>query len=131
MIRFSMQQLMQLHSLLIQETGGIQGIRDMDLLDSAICSSFQTIYGKEVYFSIEEKVARITWGIVANHGFSDGNKRMGILVMLMLLRINDIVIEYTQDELFQIGIGLANGDIKYDELLVWIEKHKQIKKFSI
>ena len=126
MIKFDIQQLMELHTLLIQETGGVEGIRNINLLDSAINTSFQTIYGKEAYVTTEEKIARITWGIVTNHSFSDGNKRMGILIMLILLKLNDIAIEYTQKELIQVGIGLASGTVKYSELLVWIEAHRII-----
>lgn len=124
MIKFNKRQLMAIHSLVIEETGGVEGIRNIDLLDSAINSSFQTINGREAYFTSEEKIARITWGIVTNHSFSDGNKRIGILVMLILLKLNDIVIEYTQKELIEIGIGLASGNTKYNDLLEWIETHR-------
>ncbi|QEH69055.1 Fic family protein [Cellulosilyticum sp. ST5] len=126
MIKFDIQQLIKLHSLLIQETGGVEGISNINLLDSAINSPFQTIYGKEAYVTTEQKIARITWGIVANHSFSDGNKRMGVLIMLLLLKLNDIAIKYEQKELIQVGIELASGSMKYNELLVWIETHKII-----
>ena len=73
---------------------------------------------------IEEKAARIAFGIVNNHAFLDGNKRIGMLSMLMILRLNQVDIKYTQRELIALGLGVADGSIGYDEILDWIISHK-------
>ena len=78
----------------------------------------------EVYPTVEEKAARIAFGIVNNHAFLDGNKRIGMLSMLMILRLNQVNIKYTQRELIALGLGVADGSIGYDEILDWIISHK-------
>ena len=73
---------------------------------------------------MEEKAARIAFGIVNNHASLDGNKRIGMLSMLMILRLNQVNIKYTQRELIALGLGVADGSIGYDEILDWIISHK-------
>ena len=69
-----------LHDLVIKQSGGKAGVRDVALLDSAIACAYQTFDGKELYPSIEEKAARLGYGLISNHAFVDGNKRIGVLV---------------------------------------------------
>ena len=121
MIKFDKEKVLLLHKLLVQETGGSAGVRDFNLLDSALESAYQTFDGKELYPSKHEKAARIGYSLVANHAFVDGNKRIGIHVMLAFLNVNGIPIDPTDDEMIRVGLGLADGSIKYDGLLKWIQ----------
>lgn len=93
-------------------------------MDSALESAFQTFDGKELYPSKEEKGARLGYGLVSNHAFVDGNKRIGLLVMISFLHINEIKIKCTDDELIELGLGLADGKVDYKQLLNWINAHK-------
>ena len=93
------EQVIYLHKQFIQEFGGMEGIRNEDLLKSAIASSFQTFSLKEFYPIIEEKAARLGYGLVFNHCFIDGNKRIGAHSMLVFLALNDIQLDFTQEEL--------------------------------
>lgn len=124
MIILTVDEVIKIHGRLIEKTGGLDGLRDRGLLESAIFSIASGFGDIEVYPTLEEKAARIAFGIVNNHAFLDGNKRIGILSMLMILRLNQIDIKYTQQELIALGLGVADGRISYDEILDWIISHK-------
>lgn len=124
MIRFDKEKVLLLQQLIIKSSGGTAGVRDFGLLDSAINSVYQTFDGVELYPSKEEKGARLGFCLVSNHAFVDGNKRIGLLVMLSFLAINGIKMKYTDDELIEIGLALADGKMKYEDLLNWIKEHK-------
>ena len=124
MVEFDKEKVLLLHQLVIESTGGGEGVRDLGLLDSAIASAFQTFDGVDLYPTKEEKAARLGFNLVSNHAFVDGNKRIGLLVMLSFLAINGINLKYTDDELVEVGIKLASGEIEYEQLLEWINAHK-------
>ena len=124
MINFDKEKVLLLHQLIIEETGGKEGLRDHDLLDSALNSAYQTFDGKELFPTKEEKAARLGYGLVSNHAFVDGNKRIGIYVMLTFLEVNGIKIEAQNDEIIEVGLSLAEGKMKYEQLLKWINEHK-------
>ena len=90
MSRLSKPQILLLHEQLIAETGGSSGLRDEGMLDSALNTPFQTFAGKDVYPSLQQKAARLCFGLVKNHPFVDGNKRIGAHVMLVFLALNGI-----------------------------------------
>ena len=124
MIRFDKEKVLLLQQLVIESSGGSAGIRDFGLLDSAIESAYQTFGGNELYPTKEEKGARLGFNLVSNHAFVDGNKRIGLLVMLSFLAINGITLKYTDDELVHVGLSLADGKMTYEELLIWIIENK-------
>jgi death-on-curing protein len=72
---------------------------------------------------VTEKAARLMYALVSNHAFVDGNKRIGVFVMLMTLRLNGIQLRYTQAELIALGLAAAAGEMKYEEILNWIQRH--------
>ena len=124
MIKFSKEKILLLHQLIAAETGGSVGVRDEGLLDSAIESAFAGFGDKEFYPTKEEKAAKIGYSLVSNHAFVDGNKRIGMYIMITFLEVNGIYLDCTNDEVVQIGLGLAEGSLKYDELLEWIKNHR-------
>ena len=123
MIKFSQEKVLLLHQLITQETGGSNEVRDFNLLDSALESAYATFDGKELYPTKEEKGARLGFALISNHAFVDGNKRIGMYVMLTFLAVNGIEIECTNEEVVTVGLGIACGEIGYDELLEWIKEH--------
>lgn len=125
MITLSKKQIIMLHSQLIAETGGTDGIRDEGLLDSALSAPFQSFADTEVYPSIQQKAARLGYGLVKNHAFVDGNKRIGTHAMLVFLELNKINLIYTQDELSDTFLKIAAGEITQDDLLEWIVTHQE------
>ncbi len=122
MIKFDKEKVLLLQQLVIKSSGGTAGVRDFGLLDSAIESVYQTFDGVELYPSKEEKGARLGFCLVSNHAFVDGNKRIGLLVMLSFFAINGIKMKYSDDELIEIGLSLADGKMKYEDLLGWVKK---------
>ena len=124
MIRFSKEKVLLLHQILIEQTGGEAGVRDMGLLESALASCEMTFDGRELFPSKEEKAARLAVGLVSNHAFVDGNKRIGVYVMLTFLEVNGIRLRVTDEELVEIGISLARNTMTYEALLQWIYRHE-------
>lgn len=123
MKKITQSQIIKMHNLLINETGGSNGLRDSKLLESAINSPFQTFYNQELYPDIETKAAKLGYYLVKNHPFVDGNKRIGVLLFLVYLEINNIKINATDNEIIELGLGLADGSIDDNDLLNWIKKH--------
>lgn len=125
MIILSKEQVLQLHVNLIKATGGIDGIRDEGMLDSALNSPFQSFGGKELYPSIPAKAAQLCFGLVKNHAMIDGNKRLGTHVMLVFLALNGYELIYSQKELSDIILALASGEIGAEQILQWINEHQK------
>ena len=125
MIKFSQEKVLLLHKLITEETGGDPNIRDTDLLNSALESAFATFDGKELYPSKEEKGARLGFSLISNHAFVDGNKRIGMYVLLTFLEVNGIKLRPTNDEVARVGLAVASGEMKYDDLLNWILENEK------
>ena len=123
MIRFSQEKVLLLHQLLIAETGGSPELRDINLLDSALEGVYQTFDGQDLYPTKEEKGARLGYALISNHAFVDGNKRIGMYVMLTFLEVNGIHMDCTNEDVVEAGLGVASGTMKYDELITWVRKH--------
>ena len=124
MKRLSKEQVLLLHSQLIESFGGSSGVRDDNLLDSALETPFQTFDGEELYPTLQAKAARLGYGLIKNHCMIDGNKRIGAHAMLVFLELNGVEIEYTQKELYTTVLAVADGSLDCDELLKWILKHQ-------
>ncbi|MBQ2827261.1 MAG: type II toxin-antitoxin system death-on-curing family toxin [Clostridia bacterium] len=120
MIKFSEEKVLLLHKLITEATGGDPNIRDKAMLNSAIESAFATFDGKELYPTKEEKGARLGYSLISNHAFVDGNKRIGMYVLLTFLETNGIKLRPTNDEVARVGLAVAAGDMKYEDLLDWI-----------
>jgi len=125
MITLSKIQIKRLHRKLLEATGGLDGIRDETMLDSALAAAFQTFDGVEFYPSTMAKIARLAYGLVANHPFVDGNKRIGTYVMLILLELNHIESDFTDDDVIRIGLDLASGNMDDKQLLDLILEHSK------
>lgn len=124
MIRFSRAKVLLLHQLVVAETGGSQELRDIALLDSALEGAFQTFGGQELYPTKEEKGAWLGYSLISNHAFVDGNKRIGMYVMLTFLEVNGIHMDCTNEAVVEAGLGVASGKMKYEELLSWVRQYR-------
>ena len=123
MTKFSKDKVLLLHQYIAAETGGSVGLRDEGLLESALEGAFATFEGRELYPTKEEKAARIGASLVSNHAFLDGNKRIGMYVMLTFLEVNGIRVECTDEDIVRAGLSLADGSMDYEKLLDWIREH--------
>lgn len=124
MRKLSKEQVLMLHAQLIEEFGGTDGVRDYNLLDSALETPFQSFAGEELYPTIQAKAARLGYGLIKNHTMLDGNKRIGAHAMLVFLALNGIEMKYTQKELYETVLSVAAGSLEYDDLLRWVLDHQ-------
>ncbi|QUH21995.1 type II toxin-antitoxin system death-on-curing family toxin [Alkaliphilus sp. B6464] len=118
----NIQNIILFHEKIIKETGGSTGIRDRGLIESALDRAFATYDGVDLYPSVVEKISVIAHSLISNLGFIDGNKRIGVAAMIMLLKINNITIYYSQQELIDLGIGAAEGSMNEKDILNWINE---------
>ncbi len=125
MKRLSKEQILMLHTQLIEETGGSDGVRDYNLLESALETPFQSFAGVDLYQTIQAKAARLGYGLIKNHSMVDGNKRIGTHAMLVFLALNGIDLTYTQKELYETILDVAAGKLGYEELLEWVLQHQR------
>ena len=123
MIVLSKRQVILLHKDLTDQTGGIEGLRDEGLLDSALSAPFQSFEDQALYPSLYQKAARLAFGLVKNHPFLDGNKRIGAHAMLVFLALNGVELRYTQQALSDIFLSLAAGTAGFDDLHQWLLGH--------
>lgn len=117
-------QVILLHNQLLEEFGGTAGLRDDGLLDSALATPFSAYDGQEFYPSVQAKAAQLGFGLVCDHPFVDGNKRIGAHTMLVFLAINGVELKYEQQELIDIVFSVAAGTSKAEQLLQWILAHQ-------
>lgn len=119
------EQILVLHSQLIELTGGSAGVRDYNLLESAIETPFQVFAGEELYPTIQEKGTRLGYGLIKNHCMVDGNKRIGAHAMLVFFELNGIKLKYTQKELYEMILAVADGSLTYEDMLEWVLEHQE------
>ena len=127
MIKFTVNEALMLHKLIAAKTGGSVGVRDIGLVESALEGAYQTFGGVELYPSLIEKGARLGYSLILNHAFVDGNKRIGMLIMLSFLEVNGVELSATNDDVTRVGLGVASGEMSYEELLESVRKWGKIK----
>ena len=125
MKRLAKAQILLLHSALIRETGGAEGLRDEGLLESALEAPFQSFGETDAYPSIQQKAARLGFGLIQNHAFIDGNKRIGAHAMLVFLSLNGIELTYTQSEFSNLILAVAAGTRSFDDMVKWVIEHQE------
>ncbi len=124
MSKFTKDKVLLLHQLMAEATGGAIGVRDMDLLESALESVYSTFDGVELYPTKEEKAAKLGFSLISNNAFLDGNKRIGIFVIISFLELNGISLIATDEDVISLGMNVASGVSKYDDVLRWIKEHR-------
>ena len=122
MIWVSADDVVALHSKIIKKTGGIDGVRDSSGLEAAVAAPLQSFGGEDFYPTNIEKIARLGYGLAANHAFIDGNKRIGALMTQLLLQWNGYRLVLNRGELADMFIAIADGSAGEIELLDWINK---------
>ena len=123
MIRISAEDIIRIHSRVIEGSGGSDGLRDRDGLEACVFAPIQTFDGQELYPSDMEKIARLGFGLASNHAFVDGNKRIGAMVTQLLLKWNDYDLTLRAGELADMFIAIADGTAKEKRLPDWVYAH--------
>jgi death-on-curing protein len=113
----------RIHDILIEEFGGSKGIRDIAILESAISRPYQTFDGNELYPDPIDKAAAIFESIISNHPFIDGNKRTAYVIMVLILKEDNLDIDTNQNIKYDFVIRAAKGEIKFNEIRSWLKKN--------
>ena len=121
----TLEQVLQLHAMVLLKDGGSEGVRDIGRLESAVASQYQEVFGEELYPTIYEKAAAVIRSIIGDHPFSDGNKRTALLVGLTLLEINDIEFIAEQGELEDFAVEVAVEHLDITDISMWLERHSK------
>ena len=123
MIGLNRNQIIKLHEAIYERYGGDVGVLNDGMLDSALQAPFQTFGGEELIPDTKEKIVRLAFGLIKNHAFRDGNKRIGALVLLTLLELNGYKVKATNAEFADIIMGVAASEKDENDLLEWVEVH--------
>ena len=126
MIWISAEDVIQIHSRVIQGSGGMDGLRNRDGLEAALSAPMQSFDGQDLYPSDIEKIARLGYGLASNHAFIDGNKRIGAMMVQLLLKWNGYRLVLRPGELADMFIAIADGSAAEENLLRWIQSHLQV-----
>lgn len=127
MIWISADDVIAIHSKVIQVSGGLDGIRDRNGLEAAIHAPLQTFGGADLYDTDIAKISRLGFGLASNHAFIDGNKRIGAMMTQLLLKWNGYILKLNSGELADMFIAIADGKAKENDLYDWIIRHLKNK----
>ena len=123
MIWITAEDVIAIHRRIIERSGGMAGLRDRPGLEAAVAAPLQSFDGRDLYPTVVEKVARLGFGLASNHAFLDGNKRIGAMMVQLLLSWNGYALSLEQGELADMFIGIAAGEKTEEDLLNWIQDH--------
>jgi len=123
MITLTKEQIIMLHEAIYERYGGSCGVLNEGMLDSALQAPFQTFGGEELFPDTKDKIMRLAYGLIKNHSFRDGNKRIGALVLLVLLELNGWHVNATNEEFADIIMGIAASEKDDEDLKQWVESH--------
>jgi death on curing protein len=119
----TLDEVLAIHAHQIRSYGGRSGLRDRRLLESALAMPRATFGGEDLHDTVLEKAAAYLFHLVKNHPFVDGNKRVGLAVCLVFLRLNDIAIDASDDDLVSLVLGVAGGATSKADVAVFLARH--------
>lgn len=124
----TLNQVLEIYSRVMQQSGGLIGIRDLGALESAVAQPRATFGGEELYPTIVDKASALGFSLIQNHPFIDGNKRTGHAAMETFLVLNGYAIDATVDEQVQVILQVASSEMKRDGFTDWLRKHMTKKE---
>ncbi len=119
----SLEQLLEIHALVVEATGGSAGLRDLGRLEASIATQTQNVFGEELYSTIVDKAAALIRGIIADHPFIDGNKRTAMLAGLTLLDINHVRFKAEPGEIEDFAVRVATEKLDIPAIVSWLHRH--------
>lgn len=125
MKNLTLKDIIYINELTIRKHGGSSGIKNQSLIESSLNSGLATFGGEDLYPTLVDKISMISYSFIKNHGFNDGNKRVGCIVLLTLCHKNNILIRPSQQDLISLGLGVASGTLGKNEIKSFILKHKR------
>ena len=121
-VYLSLEQILALHKAQIDEYGGAHGLREVGGLESAAARPQMTFGGEDLYKDVPDKAAALWHSLVMNHPFIDGNKRIGAMAAELFLGLNGIDLGATDEELIEITLATARGEMSAEALAIWIRQ---------
>ncbi|HVU59389.1 MAG TPA: type II toxin-antitoxin system death-on-curing family toxin [Candidatus Saccharimonadales bacterium] len=121
----NLEQLLEIHALVVEATGGSTGLRDIGRLEAAVAAQTQDVFSEELYPSIYDKSAAMIRGIIADHAFIDGNKRTAMLAGLTLLEINGIAFTALSGEIEEFAVRIATEKLDVPHIAAWLHQHSE------
>jgi death-on-curing protein len=117
--------ILLLHEKSIIDFGGAAGIRDLEMLESAIARPYQTFDAEHLYPTPIEKAAAIGESLIINHPFVDGNKRTGALSILALLMEHQLICTANSEAFYQFIISISTGELRFEQIVEWLQNNTQ------
>lgn len=118
-------ELLALHAMVLQQSGGALGVRDLGGLESAAAQPRMTFGSEDLYPDLDSKVTALGYSLIQNHPFVDGNKRVGHAAMEAFLMLNGWELEESVDAAEELILGVASGAVTREQLAAWVERHKR------
>ena len=118
-------QIMFIHSRLIMETGGSQGVHDLSALESAVGRPQSSFDDQELYPDLFTKAAALLDSLICNHPLVDGNKRAGMTAAALFLRRNGYQLETSQEDLVRTAMRVAQSQITVEEITAWLQENSK------
>jgi len=116
-------EVLEIHSRILEQSGGAQGVRDLGALESAVAQPHQTFEGRELYATLPAKAAALGFFLARNHAFIDGNKRVAHAALEVTLIMNGFELAANVDEQEQVMLALAAGQLSREEFTTWVNQH--------
>lgn len=123
----SLEQLLELHALVVKTTGGSAGLRDLGRLEAAIAAQTQNVFGEELYPGNIDKAAAMIRGIIADHPFVDGNKRTAMLAGLTILRINNVPFVASPGEIEDFAVKITTEKLDIPAIVSWLNERTEAR----
>ena len=127
MVSLTLEQILQLHALVLIRDGGSDGVRDIGRLESVVSAQYQVVFGEELYATVFTKAAALMRGIIGDHPFIDGNKRTAMLAGLTLLEVNGYSFVVRRGELEDFAVRVATDHLDIDAIADWLKRHSQTR----
>lgn len=127
MIGLTLEQILQLHALVLVKDGGAGGVRDIGRLEAVVSVQHQVVFGEELYATVFTKAAALIRGIIGDHPFTDGNKRTAMLAGLTLLEVNGYNFTAQRGELENFAVRVATNHLDIDAIADWLKRHSQTR----
>ena len=116
-------EVLELHRLCLEQSGGSEGVRDLGLLESAVAQPSATFGGHDLYPTVADKAVALGFSLIMNHAFVDGNKRVGHAALEVFLVLNGHELVASTGHQEAVILGVAGGTIGRDEFSNWVKQH--------
>lgn len=117
----ALEEILRLHFQVVEDFGGLHGVRDENRLKSVVAAPKQEVFGEEQYKTVHEKAAVYLRNIIAGHPFVDGNKRTAVTSAGIFLARNGVQLQADSKELEDFAVRIATDHLSVEEIAAWLQ----------